>query len=480
MKGGKGFCLFYTMNKKILTFVSCLSLILSLTGCGKSVTTQSIIGDVKNNMDNCTYVNYDINYISDTNQKYEDVSFNTKIQYNLNVETNKTVSHITGTIDTSIKDEKQNYVIDTWLSNENENNLIYYKKDDVWYRKDANNSSDLSMNLLKEIYSQNPEVQKDTSEQINGKDCYVINSSLSGEILSDYITTLFDNISLSDDSNINVSLYIYKETSFPAYIKIDLKDIANKLLSETEVNYSFNNCYLEITFNSFNDTEIVLPDNIKSDAGKESGTNNNSEKNQEESSLPSTNEETTSTEDIQNTQIEENYSSEENIPSETETESKLSADWTAFLFQYNNNIFRLPMTYQTIETTGYSVVENEKSVILESGQSYNTTLYNGENTIGVKIENTTTSPKTLKDCDIVFLDFGIYDLSTEEISKFIFNGNINFTNSQEDIINKYGEPTESHDGVALKIETYKDGDNYIEIYFDPDSLNMIELRLSSK
>lgn len=469
------------MRKKILLFISCITILSSsLFGCGKQATTQNIIGNIKTNIDACTSMNYDIHTLIDTKQKYEETNINTKIEYKLNVETTKTLSHITGDVLTTIKDSDNKYEVDMWQTIENENNLLYYKKNDTWYRQDSDNKNNLNMNLLKAIYNQNPAIEKETTI-LNDKECYAVNAQLSGEILQEYIS-LFGDIQLSEEDNVGIILYTYKDLDYPAYLKIDLKNIANNIVSETtELTYSFNEYYIEITFNSFNSSDISLPEEIKNNALKE----------EYETPIIQEPESTETTEVIESTETTEietetetsessqtyNESSESSEIGET---SDLSDSWNAFQYQYNSNVYRLPMSYKTMESSGYLLKEEEKSKVLEGSQSYSTTLYNGENQILVKMENTTTSPKTLKECDITSIDLDTYSLTTDELSKFMFNGKINFSYTYQEVLDTYGEATNIHDGVALKIITYQDGDNYIELYFDPDTLTIIELKMFAK
>ena len=117
---------------------------------------------------------------------------------------------------------------------------------------------------------------------------------------------------------------------------------------------------------------------------------------------------------------------------------------------------------------------------MEQGLSYTTTLYKGEFAVMAKLENTTTSPKTLYECDLVMIDFDTYSLTADELAKFMFPGSINFAATGEQIKAAWGEPSNIHDGAALKIITYTDGDNFIEIYLDPDTDAIIEFSITAK
>jgi hypothetical protein len=464
------------VNRKLLTSLAIGMAVISLAGCGKQKTAQDIITVVKANMESAESMNFDVKVKVDSTQKYEDVSINESVEYNLNVDQTKQLSYITGEILASAGSENNKYEVEAYQSSENENNRLYYKDGDVWYRQEMENSSSFDMNVLKAVYTENFEVQEETTT-INDKECYMMNGNISGEALSDFIS-MFKEIEIGEEDVIPVSLYTYKDLDYPAYIKLDLTNIGNKIVDSGEVKNTYNSFTFEMTFNSFNTTEISLSDEIKNDSKKKEETGVIQETVNEVT-------ETSEAETIETT--EENTDETDNsndIPEEEEEPeviNELSTDWNSFQFKYDEANYRLPMAYKTFEASGYTMDDSEKSAIIQPSQEYQTTLYNGENSMIVKFANTSaTSPKTLYECDLVSIDLDTYSLSTEELAKFMFNNEVTFSSDYDEVKDKWGKASKENNGAALIITTYSDGDNYIDIYFDPDDKTMIEYKVYSK
>lgn len=448
-------------------FIPLFIILLLLTGCGKSNTTQGIITDIMANLDVCESMNYDLNLNIDASSKTDETKIPLTMVYKLNVDTTKDLIHTKGTVITN----NETTEVETYQSIENENNLFYFNEDGIWYRSDATNKMIFGTNFLKSIYSDTTFVVNSEAEKINETDCVEMSGTLQGESLKP-LSEMF-GLEFAEDSTIDVKTLVYKETKYPAYMKINLTKVANQLVDSGEVTTSYNDFTVELTFNTFNESVIEISDDIK--AAKKKTTEEKDVVIQEsDEKIPEV------TETVEETsEVEEDPTVIVTDPEEV-TPLDLSENWNAFQFQYEGNIYRVPLTYKSMEVTGYNLKEEEKTKIIEAGQEYSTTLYKGTNSIITKFINNTMAPKTLYECDIISIDLDVYSLSSDELAKFMFNNKITISSTYDEIIQKYGEPSNTHDGVALKILSYIENDNYIEIYFEPETLSIMEYKIFAK
>lgn len=469
------------MNKKIkkilFSFLITSLLLTTLSGCSKNVNTQSILGDVKTNMEQAQSMNYDVVLKIDTTQKYEEIKIPTSIEYDLNIDTTLKNSHIKGNIFTTVKDVNNKYEIEAYQFTENEANDLFYNKEGDWYKIEGNNEKKFNMDVLKSIYNANLQLLEQTTV-INDKECYVIQGDLSGDIMKELVKTISGEsteIVLEEDDTINITLYIYKDLNYVAYLKLDMKNIAGNIVSNSEIETSILNYFIEITFNSYNESEVSLDENIRKNAKKKNAQTIIIQDSKEENVEIETTEQP-----VESTTEEPNIG----ITNEEEQEdpnviSNLSEDWNSFQFQYDGTVYRIPVSYSYLENTGYSLTESEKAKILDAEATESINISNGTNTILAKFKNNTSSPKTLYECDIISLDFDIYSLSSEELAKFMFCKKLTFSTNKDEIINSWGVPTSEHNGVALTILTYEEDENSIEIYLDPETNTIIEYKISA-
>lgn len=457
-------------KKKILTILFVLTLSFCVISCGKSESSQEVIGSVKTNMDECASMDFDLHAVSDINTKYNDTKISQKTEYSLNIKENIANAYITGDITTSIGGKNNKYPIEAYQTSANENHSLYFKEDDKWYRQDTEPKKGFGMQMLKMFYDSGMTFSEET-KVVNEKECYVLSADVYGENATEF-AKLF-NIETSEDGKIGATVYIYKDLNYPAYIKVDLKQSAKQAIKNDELDIVINDLYIELTFNSFNETDVSVPEDIRKDAEKK--TEESQTIQEQETIKPAEKEETEAPEPVTEEPSTEQFFDED----PEEAISELSNDWNSFQFEYDGVIYRMPMAYKSFELSGFIVKEEEKSTILESEQEYTTTLYKESYSVIAKIKNTSTTPKTLYECDIISLDFDGYSLDADQLAKFMFPNNVNFAALYDNLIEKWGEPTNMHDGTALKIATYQDGDNKVEIFFEPETNEMIEYKITA-
>ena len=490
--------------KKPITILCAVALALSLAGCGKE-SSQDVMNHVKMNLDQIQSVDFDLHVVSDVTVKYRDEELSDEIkvpqktEYVLSVQESDKTAHISGEVlVTGTSSEK--YEVESYQTSANEIKMHYYKENETWYREDLETKNVYGLELLKMFYNSGM-APSEEEVMVNDKPCYVFTADVYGDLAKGFSDMLGVKISESpqkdengnevDDGSekvkIPVTLSVYKELNYPAHIKIDMTDAIKNTVKDEALSIAVNEAYVEMTFNSFNETPVEVPEDIKKDSiKKQEGTQGvvqggeSSENAPETTPAPSDDENEPQTED---TNTEQEEPSSEEIPQDTpepDVITNLSSDWNSFQFEYDGAIYRMPMAYKSFESSGFAMQESDRTKVMEQGQSYTTTLYKGEFAVMAKLENTTTSPKTLYECDLVMIDFDTYSLTADELAKFMFPGSINFAATGEQIKAAWGEPSNIHDGAALKIITYTDGDNFIEIYLDPDTDAIIEFSVTAK
>lgn len=485
--------------KRILSILCAAVITIFVTGCGKE-SSQDAMNQVKINLDQVKSVDFDLHVVSDITVKYREQELSDEIkvpqrtEYVLNVQESNKTAYMNGEIlVTGTSSEK--YGVESYQTSSNEMQSHYYKEDETWYREDLEVKNAYTLELLKMLYNSGMSPSEEST--VNDKPCYVFSADVYGDLAKGFSDMLGVKISESaqvdengnevpDDSKekvkIPVTLSIYKESNYPAYMKVDMKDAIKNTIKDDALSIVVNEAYVEIIFNSFNETSVDVPEDIRKNAvKKQEGTQGIVQEGEYSETSPGSTPEPSSPDESE--QPPEITQPGQNIPQETPTPeiiTNISNDWNSFQFEYDGAIYRMPMAYKNFEPSGFAMSESDRTKIMEQGQSYTTTLYNGTFTVMAKLENTTTSPKTLYECDIVMVDFDTYSLAADELAKFMFPGNVNFAVTGEQIKSVWGEPSNIHEGAALKIITYTDGDNYIEIYLDPETDAIIEISITAR
>lgn len=436
--------------KKIMASMICIML---LAGCGKSDEPQDILLDAKEKMAAAQSYDFDIHIVIDASLLYEGSSIPQKAEYKLNIKENQQTAYTTGEILTTSGAQNKKHEIEAYQTTMNENYSIYFNDEGIWYRQDAESMQDFGSKLIKMFYDANMPFSGDAL--INEKECYQMQAEVYGELSNQYLSIF--GISATENEKAEIELCIYKDTKLPAYAKIDLKQTAHQVVKNDEMELQINKMSVEITFNSFNETDISVPEDIKKDAVKKqdnsAGIIQEVEKEQGKPDTPTS----------------ENYrpSNEGEIPEAPSAEKekdKLSDSWEDMQFDYNGKVYSMPFPYKDFEDSGFKAEDSVQ--IIEPGKEIELALSNGTSTINVSIKNTSDMPKTLFECVITRLSMDSYSMDEVHLSKFMFNAGANFASTYDEIVSLWGEPTEAHDGAAIKNIKYHSDKGETEISFN--------------
>lgn len=257
----------------------------SLTGCSlNSETAQNLADEVTANTSavHSASVNIDMNMDLD----YESAGISIPLSYNAqmsgNISRDPSAAHLTGTITASSdigssKNEEEIYSL-----TDSGTKTIYTGSDGNWYqtvqeisgsKQDLISDSGLCQLIADaDLHG----VLEEDSRTVDGRECYVIDTAISGDTLRDvmeeYLTRqdlYLDEVDWSDVSA-DAAICIYKDTKLPARISLD-SDFSNPFSigssDSTAVAHlkAFN---IEYTFSDYGTAETVsIPQNIIDTAG---------------------------------------------------------------------------------------------------------------------------------------------------------------------------------------------------------------------
>lgn len=289
----------------------------SLTGCGKKVTTESLLNDCKTNQEKVTSASEQINMDLSVNLSTSGVIMPISLSSSISVAQNdQKTAYVNGTFDFNMFDEAQSIPIEAYVEKD-ENNLISYTySNETWSKETSEKNDDSIAELQKFIekcdfygYMLNKKdsitLEEDTIS-FNDKDCYVLNAEINTKDFSEYLINKMDEETIKDfemtqeeideakksiedmtPMDFPVVCYIYKDSSLPAYLELDLTNSLKKY--ESEINELINSisktddtntedeesssfaCTFEkfkitIAFDKYNETKVEIPSDVKENA----------------------------------------------------------------------------------------------------------------------------------------------------------------------------------------------------------------------
>lgn len=289
----------------------------SLTGCGKKVTTESLLNDCKANQEKVTSVSEQINMDLSINLSTSGIIVPISLNSSISIAQNdQETAYVNGNFDFSMLDEAQSIPIEAYVEKD-ENNLISYTySNETWSKETSEIDTDSITKLQKLIekfdfygYMLNKKdsitLEEDTIS-FNNKDCYVLNTEINTKDFSEYLINKIDEETIKDfemtqeeideakksiedmtPMDFPVVCYIYKDSSLPAYLELDLTNSLKKYESEinelinsisktdditpeNEENSSFACAFekfkITIAFDKYNETKVEIPSDVKENA----------------------------------------------------------------------------------------------------------------------------------------------------------------------------------------------------------------------
>lgn len=284
-----------------------------------------------------------------------------------------------------------------------------------------------------------------TTEQINGKEAYVIDVTLKGELLKSamqqantVMNDMMEESSDTEDAAVPAQVYIYKDTMYPAGIAMDAEKLGNAMIrsltGDMDSGYSVKTYQVRSTFDNFDKVEkIVVPEEIKAAA-------------------------------------------EQTGDADADLDGK---KWQDMAFSMDGKVYQIPFAYAGIKdqwTFNLSDYGYDKGYVLNPGDKVTGTIQL-QNSRYSKVRctagfmNTGTEVKDILDTDIWSFTMDIS--SADQYPEVELPGGITWGSTEDDIIKAYGKPDEDpyvskelgysvynwfdHFTYKMKLTVYKDG-----------------------
>lgn len=401
-----------------------------------------------------------LDFTASTNPS-ESASSEVTMNMELKSELNRNLAHSEGSMTISTGENKTTTPLHTYVVTEDGQATTYISSTgNAWTKQsvdmpDLNESAPAENSLYNStIYASigkgetEAELQKQT-KKINGKDAYVLKTTLSGELLSQALTQIKNSMQnvmpLADDlSKVSAptDLYIYKDTFLPAGMNVDAKSIFAALLGAAESSplnidvkeYNFTTTLDE--FGKFDD--LKLPDEVKEASSLSTSSAGSS-------GLPTP--AAPSADSAASAAPTESSASKE-TPAATNNEDIQNADWKEMIFSLDGVSHKIPFPYSEISkdwTFNLADYGYDKGYVMNPGDKVTGTItvkndkYSDvRTTIGFK--NTASEVKDILDTDIWAFSMDIS--STDTYPALELPGGITWGSTADEILAKYGQPDE--------------------------------------
>ena len=298
------------MKKILVCFLAFALMMGILSGCGKDkekeekVTVDSLLEDAAENSKDIDSFAASVDSDVDLTISAQGVSVDLTGGFDCDFETDMESAHVTGSLVAKTYGVDEDESFEAYLVNDGDvmKTYQYRESEDEWVvsEEDADEASidsieiDKLMGLLSDDNSDL--TLKDDLDEIEGEDAYLIEGSVSMQFLLDLFDEMneeLDSESIDEetsdymdmfadmgDIDLDISLWIYKDSKLPAQIRMDFSDSLSAMLeeymniagtgstedsdettdeTETDSGYSISSktCEFTVTFSSYNDVDSI-------------------------------------------------------------------------------------------------------------------------------------------------------------------------------------------------------------------------------
>lgn len=255
-----------------------------LGGCGKEkVTAESLIKTASKRSENAKSVSADMNLDMKMNIKQSGISADFNIGADLSIEAVKepVSAHIDGTMSVDIAGNSQESSLESYLVDEDGTAVTYMGTDGSWTKTEAELSDDGMLSGLNSMLndSMNYELQKET-EEVNGKEAYVLTGKVSGELMNELMGGLGSDMgAVSADIDwskfeASVAVKLDKDSKQIVEVVMDCTDGLSAVMEDalaqagvSDAGVTVGKYALTMTNISYDSVdEIVVPDEVKNAA----------------------------------------------------------------------------------------------------------------------------------------------------------------------------------------------------------------------
>jgi len=158
----------------------------------------------------------------------------------------------------------------------------------------------------------------------------------------------------------------------------------------------------------------------------------------------------------------------------------LSDDLYDYQLQLNDIVYQLPMTYGDFVANGWVCEEDEDEKLDSNYRSLSNVFKMDDLTVYVGIVNFDTSARPLKECYVGEISVDKYQLEKANARALIPGGFELGVSKSDEVIDKFGTPTDEYDGTSTLSLTYSE-DYYqdVRLVFDKETGLLTDIEVSN-
>lgn len=432
--------------------------ILSLAGCGKrkKATPEDLLNDIVKNLEEIESLESTMAMNMDLQEDDTQMVMETKVNMESNL--GEMSAHLSGTVKMDYMGTPVELETEAYQVPEGEELAVYTLSLGVWTRdaisiEEAEAAKDFAIFEKLADTADQFERREDLIE-IEGKKCFELNGTISGDLLDEMVNSQMFGSSLTDilpEDKLDVlkipcTVSVYQESVLPARVYIDMTDMLNQALQGSDEEITVNAVNLDIIYKNYDSVDtIVVPDEALAAVGKTPGADGG----------------------------------DDGISKGTVSGS-LGANWDCYQVQINDKVLTLPCTIAEMESAGLFLDTDytEEDYVVNKNE-YTLAYFEDArgNSVMVDLINMTGTPLSAKECMIGAISVSDYDLDEGGIT-VIFPGGIQMGTSLDDVLAKYGNTDDVYKGETLHMYTWSDNESFYrscEIDFDADTGEVCEM-----
>lgn len=253
------------MKKKILCIVLMIAMLVPVTACGKKATVDSIFKDSEKALSKVDSFESEMIFDLDMSIEVDTVSLGIELAAEMNAEVTEDAIHLSGDMDVQIPMQgSEKFDFEMYAINEKDSYTVYASDGSEWAQVliEDDDYDDVSKILEKftpeefmillSDYADEFELEKKL-EKVNKSDAYVLKGNIDGMMLIDAIKESDLDVSVEDieemlesladegidleDYEAEVTIWIDKKSSLPAYIEIDFAGMLTSVMKDVMAIY---------------------------------------------------------------------------------------------------------------------------------------------------------------------------------------------------------------------------------------------------
>lgn len=480
------------MFKKILKVGLICSLLITLSGCGKKMTTDEIYENSITNFQNVQdyYMNMDASFKLSSSGA-DIISLKTNPSYNIdNVSQTAIKKDKTSMFFLFFGDDSSDIIYEDF-----KNSVKYtISEDSSEIKKEELDSISNPSYVLNVLFRNGVLLNGDYTEYSdNGTDFYVIPLVMNYETMRTFFSSLnpAENMdalsemginvsSLTDeqkakfkDTYINIDYLVYKDSLLPAMIQIDSESmkeftsVLSSVIAESDsaqmlslddsetMDLSVSIDDIKISFGNYmSGQEISIPENIIANAVEEKDDFGDFSSSDDF--------------EVEDNTEEDSFVEEDSYEEETESFNYKETGFDTFSFNLKDKEFEFPLLASSLVDAGFVLEELEEDSISPNTYSVPICVYNEDNDVlfYITVMNDSDISMKVEDCSVIRAEFD----SLDKLDDLKVSGDIDFDSDVRDLKYIFDDESFVYEGELSTVYTYQfDEKKYIDFQVDNES-----------